>query len=137
MGIRANEWWQPTTINCHLIHKGDEKMFVNMTPHAINLLTTEGENIATIEPSGLTIRLDEEWSPIGTFDIEGHSVDLMHCEYSSGSIPSSEEGTIFIVSAMVANNYPERKDFVMVAKTVRDDNGRIIGCTAFASATPN
>ena len=113
-----------------------KKMFVNMTPHAINLLTTEGENIATIEPSGSMIRLDEEWSPIGTFDIEGHSVDLMHCEYSSGSIPSSDEGTIFIVSAMVANNYPERKDFVIPAQIVRSEDRRtILGCTAFASAT--
>ena len=110
--------------------------FINMTPHAINLLTTEGENIATIEPSGSMIRLEEEWSPIGTFDIEGHSVDLMYCEYSSGSIPEPVEGTIYIVSAMVANNYPDRRDFVMVAKTVRDENGRICGCTAFASASP-
>jgi hypothetical protein len=112
-------------------------MFVNMTPHAINLLTSEGENIATIEPSGSMIRLDEEWSPIGTFDIDGHSVDLLHCEYSSGEIPEPVEGTTFIVSAMVANAFPERKDFVMVAKTVRDENGRIIGCTAFASASLN
>ena len=112
-------------------------MFVNMTMHPINLLTTEGEEIAVIEPSGQTVRLDEEWSPIGTFTINDHLVDLLHCDYSSGSIPEKVKGTIYIVSAMVANAFPDRNDFVMVAKTVRDDNGRIIGCTAFASATPN
>ena len=108
-------------------------MFVNMTPHPINLLKAEGEEIAVIEPSGETIRLEEEWSPIGTFDINGESFPLMRCEYSSGDVPEPVEGTIFIVSAMVANAYPERKDFVIVAKTVRDENGRICGCTAFAS----
>ena len=108
-------------------------MFVNMTPHPINLLTNEGKEIDIIEPSGETIRLEEEWSPIGTFDIRGESFPLMHCEYSSGDVPEPGEGTIFIVSAMVANAYPERKDFVIVAKTVRDENGRICGCTAFAS----
>ena len=109
-------------------------MFVNMTPHAINLLTTEGEEIANF-PSEGKIRLNEEWSPIGTFNIEGHSVSIGHCVFSSGEIPEPVEGTTFIVSALVANAYPERTDFVMVANTVRDDNGRIIGCTAFASAT--
>jgi len=104
-----------------------------MTPHPVNLLTTEGEEIATF-PSEGTIRLDEEWSPIGTFDIEGHSVSIEHCVFSSGAVPEPVEGTIFIVSALVANAFPDRRDFVMVAKTVRDENGRIIGCTGFAAA---
>tara|TARA_R110002012_G_C11596666_1_gene606865 strand:- start:1053 stop:1445 length:393 start_codon:yes stop_codon:yes gene_type:complete len=111
-----------------------------MTPHAINLMTESGKSIATFEPSGSTIRLDEEWSPIGSFGIHSETFDdtmvvpLLHCVYGSGSIPEPVEGTIFIVSALVANAYPDRRDFVMVAKTVRDENGRIIGCTGFAAA---
>ena len=60
---------------------------------------------------------------------------MLHSEFSSGDAPSPVDGVIFIVSALVANAYPERTDFVMVENTVRDDNGRIIGCTSFAAAT--
>ena len=109
-------------------------MFVNMTPHPVNLLTTEGEEIATF-PSEGTIRLNKDSQRIGGFNVNGHEVDLLHSEFSSGDAPSPGDGVIFIVSALVANAYPERTDFVMVENTVRDDNGRIIGCTAFASVT--
>lgn len=108
-----------------------------MTPHPINLLTTEGEEIATF-PSEGTIRLEKSSYQIGSCDVEGHSVELLHSTFNSNDdIPEPVEGTTFIVSALVANAYPQRFDFVMVENTVRDDNGRIIGCTAFASASRN
>ena len=109
-------------------------MFVNMTPHPVNLLTTEGEEIATF-PSEGTIRLNKDSLSIGGFNINGHQVELLHSEFSSGEVPSPVDGVIYIVSALVANAYPHRFDFVMVENTVRDDSGRIIGCTAFAAAT--
>jgi hypothetical protein len=110
-------------------------MFVNMTPHPVNLLTTEGEEIATF-PSKGTIRLDKFSIQIGSLNVNDHEVDLLFSAFNpSDDIPEPVEGTMFIVSALVANAYPERTDFVMVENTVRDDNGRIIGCTAFASVT--
>jgi hypothetical protein len=114
--------------------------FVNMTPHDINLLTTEGEEITTF-PSEGKIRLDKSSVTVGLFSIEGQTVELLrssfvapigHLKPHPNGIPEPVEGTMFIVSALVANAYPERTDFVMVENTVRDDNGRIIGCTAFA-----
>ena len=105
-----------------------------MTPHAINLMT-EGDGIMecieTIEPSGESIRLDEEIEEIG--DINGFP--LFFYQFSSAHLPDEIDDTIYVVSAMVANAYPERTDFVMVAKTVRDENGRIIGCEGFSTAT--
>ena len=109
-------------------------MFVNMTPHPVNLLTTDGEEIATF-PSEGTIRLKKDSLSIGGFNINGHQVELLHSEFSSGEVPSPVDGVIYIVSALVANAYPHRFDFVMVENTVRNDSGRIIGCTAFAAAT--
>ena len=102
--------------------------FVNMTPHTINLINANIE--FAIEPSGKTIRLQEEWSVIGDFD---GIIDVLNCVYSpSEDLPEKIDGTFYIVSAMVANAFPERDDFIIVAKTIRDDNGRICGCMAFA-----
>lgn len=102
--------------------------FINMTPHPINLINDNVE--LNIEPSGETIRLNEEWSVVGQF--EGIT-DILNCVYSpSKDLPEKIDGTFYIVSAMVANAFPERNDFLIVAKTLRDDNGRIRGCTAFA-----
>ena len=47
--------------------------------------------------------------------------------------PKRVEGTFYIVSRLVAENNMFRDDFLMVHRTVRDSDGRIIGCTAFAT----
>ena len=52
--------------------------------------------------------------------------------YGESNLPDYEEGVYYIVSALVANAYPERKDLLMVNETIRDDDGRIIGCKSFA-----
>lgn len=104
---------------------------VNMTPHPINLLDEDNNPIQTIAPSGDTIRLSQEEQVVDSID----GVDVLYITFSaSDSLPEPIEGTYFIVSALVANAYPERIDFLMVAGTVRDENGRIAGCTAWATA---
>jgi len=106
--------------------------FTNMTPHPINLLDAATEPIMTIEPSGDTIRLTESKEVVD--NIEG--VDVLEITFSAGgNLPAVVDGVYYIVSALVANAYPERLDFLMVANTLRDDNGRIYGCTAWARAT--
>tara|TARA_R110000824_G_scaffold226017_1_gene413688 strand:- start:672 stop:1043 length:372 start_codon:yes stop_codon:yes gene_type:complete len=118
--------------------------FVNMTQHAINIVNNNMTIPFVIEPSGETIRLNEEWNVAKT---EGASVSVrlnlenggifhlpvLVCKYTaSGELPEKVEGTIYIVSAMVAKAYPYREDFLIPAKTVRDENGRIIGCEHLA-----
>lgn len=116
--------------------------FVNMTPHTINVLHPIANNddptdidyktLLTIEPSGETIRLSENWTVIGSVG----NIALYHCAFGSeAELPPEQDNRVYVVSAMVANAFPERTDFVMVAKTVRDENGYIMGCEAFASAT--
>ena len=105
--------------------------FINLTPHAINLIGEFDDESFTIPPSGNTVRLDsteEILFRIG--DIEVNQV-----LYSAAAeLPPMVENHYYIVSALVANAYPDRPDFLMVHKTVRDDDGRIIGCRAFAQA---
>lgn len=118
--------------------------FVNMTAHPINIVNDNMTIPFVIEPSGETIRLDEEWSVATT---QGASVSvrlnlenggifhlpILVCKYTaSGKLPEKVEGTIYIVSAMVAKAYPYREDFLIPAKMVRDHNGHICGCESLA-----
>ena len=130
-----------------MIHERNQ-VFVNMTPHEINFYLGD-EVVLTIPPSGDTIRLDEEWSPLGEFtfelDDEGHfmysdenpddsfTLPIECCRMSAGAeLPPIEDNVWYIVSRAVCEAYPNRTDFVMVGKTVRDDNGRICGCRCFS-----
>ena len=104
---------------------------VNMTPHPINLLDLANQPMQTIEPSGVSIRLAQSETVVDSLN----GVDVLLITFSaSDTLPEQVEGTYYVVSALVATAYPERKDFLMVARTVRGDDGRIIGCTAWATA---
>lgn len=105
--------------------------FTNQTPHDINLFNHEDELIHTIPASGDTVRLNtSEETLFYLGDIEVNQVTYM----SADDLAPYVLNHYYIVSALVANAYPDRRDFLMVHKTVRDDNGRIIGCRAFAQA---
>ncbi|MFY9421935.1 MAG: hypothetical protein WAP91_02885 [Bacilli bacterium] len=48
------------------------------------------------------------------------------------NLPDPEEGTVFVVSALVAQAAKDRKDLLVVDDTVRNEKGQIIGCRGFA-----
>lgn len=128
--------------------------FVNMTPHSINLVTITGHSaLTTIEPSGQTLRVprpkDEKVTEVtvGTSDrrmngtatvtvnrkvFAGLSAVVVDAEGNETALPEPVEGTYYIVSRIACEAMPERSDLLMVDGTVRDENGRIIGCTGFS-----
>jgi hypothetical protein len=101
---------------------------VNMTPHAITMIDENNHDnvLLNIEPTGDTIRLAEQVSTINGFKLNKHT-------FGSANLPPKKDKTLFIVSALVANAHPERNDFIMVSKAVRNEEGRIVGCTGFAT----
>ena len=118
--------------------------FVNMTPHSINL-RKGGKAVATIEPSGNQLRVprpkDEMVSEltVGTATVTvnrkvfaGLSAVVVDADGNETALPEPAEGTYYIVSRIACEAMPERSDLLMVDGTVRDENGRIIGCTGFA-----
>jgi|TARA_R100000084_G_C4608938_1_gene127033 hypothetical protein len=108
--------------------------FTNLTPHSINLIAEVEDESFTISPSGNTLRLDSTEKTLFRF-CYAPEISVHQVTYSvAGELPPMIENHYYIVSALVANAYPDRRDFLMVHKTVRDDNGRIIGCRAFAQA---
>ena len=102
---------------------------VNCTPHAINIMDSEGKEILTLEPSGICPRCSVERKKVG--DINGIPINksIFGDVYD---LPSPEHDTIYIVSRLVAEA-TRREDLYIVDDAVRDENGRIIGCRALAS----
>ena len=119
--------------------------FVNMTPHSINLVDSDHSALATIEPSFLLLRVPRPKDEmvreltVGTATVTvnrkvfaGLSAVVVDAEGNETALPEPVEGTYYIVSRIACEAMPERSDLLMVDGTVRDDNGRIIGCTGFS-----
>lgn len=99
---------------------------INLTPHAINFLTPKGE-VIIIPPSGTVARLSVRTETIG--EINGIPVTTSVFGEVEG-LPAPATDTIFVVSSLVAGRVPERsgKDVFIPNESVRDENGRIVGC---------
>lgn len=99
---------------------------VNLTPHVINLLTNTGE-VVEIEPLNDTpARVSAELKDCGVFEANG--LIFNRTEQVFGDIinlPEAQKGTFFVVSRIVAEAAPERKDLAIVNDLVRDEQGLV------------
>jgi hypothetical protein len=103
----------------------------NLTPHDINFLISEDSKLR-YEPYGETIRIPTEFQNIGEYN----GIEVTRKVFRKGvSLPEFEEGVLNIVSSVVgqyvAENHPERVDFVTIGKVIRDGNGHIQGVKNF------
>lgn len=104
-----------------------------MTPHPITILGDDNSIVRVIEPSGRTIRLKQDTRKAG-FSVDDipitkteYQVDFLVSEESIG-LPAYELGTFYIVSQLVKNALPERKDLLVPAQMLRMADGTILGC---------
>lgn len=97
-------------------------MFVNLTPHALNIHT--GNGVVTLAPSGTVARVatvNEEVDDVG-------GIPTVRTSFGEVTgLPEPVEGTVFIVSGMVASAAP-RGDVMSPGDLVRDESGRPCGC---------
>jgi hypothetical protein len=107
---------------------------INLTPHALQLMPSGPTGpVVTIPPSGLVARCATSRVQVGTVTVDGISVPVNQTRFGQVSdLPDPQPDTIFVVSALVAQAVPGRQDVFIVDDTVRDDQGRIIGCRALA-----
>ena len=99
--------------------------FVNMTPHAINLVDNDGNVYRTLEPSGNLIRLKAVTEQVK--EIDGIKLSTTVFGEPEG-LPDYADNTYYIVSQLVKSALPERSDLLVPAEMIRDENGVIIGC---------
>lgn len=105
------------------------KIFINLTPHEINLFSTESERI--FPPSGKIVRLSVEYVTGEIVDgiptvkrVFGEVIDL----------PDPQKDTYYLVSSLVADRIKGRNDILIPdtgASAVRDADGKIKGVTRF------
>ena len=104
---------------------------INMTPHALNMITDAGEVI--IPPSGIIARVSVTREQIGTVEVDGAIIPVNRSVFGSvEGLPEPQPDTYYVVSMLVAQAVPYRNDLLIVDDTVRDEQGRIIGARAFA-----
>ena len=97
--------------------------FVNLTPHQLNVHDNQG-NVITLPSSG-KVRLSTEYKKVETV----HGIDIFTCEYGEiEGLPEPQDGKIYVVSGLVKQAVPNRRDVVSPGELVRDEHGRPVGC---------
>ncbi len=109
------------------------KKIKNLTPHEINLVGEDGKVIATFPSEGL-IRLSQKSEVVDYLTLEnGERIPLSKTSFGQAEgLPEEREDTIYIVSSLVCQAYPDRQDFYIPDQTVRDKEGRIVGCRSLS-----
>jgi len=112
--------------------------FINATPHDIKVMDADGAIV--IYPKEVVVFRCEETRvslPPITTD-KGAVINVSTVTYgevltNDGSpIPPFQEGTMYIVSALVRQGAPDRTDFVSPGTLIRDATGQPIGCQGFS-----
>ncbi len=120
---------------------GEEEIIscvVNLTPHTITIYRDHPSYYNhhskcpqfTVKPSGTVARCTEKRELIKKLHIyDQGNINISQVRY--GDVVGSAEPrpeTIFIVSMMVAQAAPHRRDFYYPGELVRDEDGVIVGC---------
>jgi hypothetical protein len=118
------------------------KNVINLTPHEITVFLPDGGTIV-FPPSGTVARVEEHAAPYSQGLLTaGGVVPLWRKHYGKVTgLPPREEGTVYIVSAMVkaavedpdgVNYRAGLGDLYSPHGLVRDEAGRVIGCKGLA-----
>lgn len=103
--------------------------FINLTPHDVTIVSEEGETLMVFPPSGEVTRVSEITEPIGYIGM----CPVISKSYGDiEGLPAPQDKTWYIVSALTAQACPDRQDLLIPGNTVRDADGKIIGCTCLA-----
>jgi hypothetical protein len=96
---------------------------VNLTPHRLNLLDEDGEEVLVVEPSGDVARVQTERVQVGS--VQG--VPLYETQQGDvENLPAPQEDVLYVVSGFVRSAV-ERDDVVSPGALVRDEDGKPVG----------
>jgi hypothetical protein len=99
---------------------------INMTPHGVNIVDADGNNVRTYPKGEGAIRLASRTVSAGTLD---DGTPLTRTEFGEPEgLPAYETGTYYIVSQIVKSACPSRPDLLVPAEVARDAGGNIVGC---------
>ena len=104
----------------------------NLTPHEVKVMDNDGNVIATFSSEG-EARARQHDVLVG--EIAG--IPIVKTEFGEVTgLPEPAEGVVFIVSKITRDAADDQgrttDDLLIPSQAVRDDQGHIIGCRAFA-----
>lgn len=106
---------------------------INLTPHEVRFVNDEGNDILLVLPSGQLARCREERELAEKVEVSGILLPVNETFFGDlTGLPEPSEGTTYIVSRAVIEAAPHRDDLVIPDQTVRDTEGRVVGCKALA-----
>ena len=101
---------------------------INLTPHEVKVLNTDGEVVQSFPSEGV-VRCQVTRQQEG--EVNGIPINRTVFGEVEG-LPEPQDDVVYIVSAIVAQAAKDRGDLVIPDDAVRDEQGRIVGCRAFA-----
>lgn len=105
----------------------------NLTPHAVKVIL--GETAITFPPTGTVARVAAVRRNVGGLDLVRNGIpEIPVCVVEYGEVqglPDEMPGVFLIVSALVRQALPSRRDLLSPGELVRDENGQPVGCTGF------
>ena len=104
-------------------------MIINLTPHNV-VVFEDGQAVITYKKSNAPVRCMVDRVKVGS--VNGFPLYKTRFGKVEG-LPEPEGGVYYVVSRVVAEAMKgKRNDLIVPDGTVRDSEGRIIGCTGFA-----
>lgn len=108
--------------------KNDDTLhLINRTPHDIILLDSDNNIVRTIKKTKTVFRLKET---IEKENIIDGVIVVSKTYFAEEGLPTIKKNVYYIVSAIMATTI-HRPDF-LVPNTIRDTDGKIIGCNSLA-----
>lgn len=102
------------------------EQIINMTPHPVNIVDADGNNVFTFPKGENTIRLSVSVKKTGVL---GQDIPVSETIFGEPvGLPEYKLGTFYIVSQLVKSALVDRHDLLVPAEVVRDSNGNILGC---------
>lgn len=101
-------------------------MFINLTPHTINIVDSNGNRVLDVPVSGEVARCSQHEQQVA--EIDGVTITRQYFGEVEG-LPEAKDGTFYIVSRMVAESVGlSRTDLLVPGPLVRNEAGQPIGC---------
>lgn len=105
---------------------------VNLTPHAVTLIASNGSQVV-VQPSGSLARVATTEKVVGNTEIEGLEFPIVATQFGEvQGLPEQEEGTMYLVSALVKEAAAARGDLVSPGAQVRNEQGQVVGCKSLS-----
>jgi hypothetical protein len=105
---------------------------VNLTPHEVRITTDDG--VLDLPPAPTPARCQRSDEVVREIATGTLCIPLRRVRFSIVTdLPPQQRGVLLVVSRLVAEAMPHRSDLVVPDAMIRDDDGRVTGCTGLAT----